>query len=399
MRGPWEAGRPASCDDAEGLGRLRAMAWVCLSLVLVSFAVAAPLTWVMMRLGTRLRMLDSAGVAGQVKAARRAIPNTGGVAVFWAIALPMAVGLAGAWLVTPEQLTGVLNAAGHVESVRTQTPLALVFLACLLGLHIMGLIDDRRPLGPYIKLGLMTLAAGVMVIGTRDTRLLTLVDAHVGGPWASMVISIAWIVVVTNALNFMDNMDGLSAGAAMVAAGGFLVAAMMNEQWSVCASLALLIGACAGFLVFNFPPARIFMGDGGSLVLGFTLAILTIRTTYYTGPTDSGRWYAACMPIVVLAVPLYDFISVVAVRLSQGKSPFVGDLQHLSHRLVRRGLSKRAAVVVIHALTGVTGVSGVLLAGVDGWRAGLVVAQVVALLAVIAAIEWSSSPARRGGKA
>src|SRR5207244_10275947 len=132
-----------------------------------------------------------------------------------------------------------------------------------------------------------------------------------------------------------------------------------------------------GFLVFNFPwggqPATIFMGDGGSLVIGFLLGFLTVRTTYVSagveGPGLGSAWYGVFMPLVVLAIPLYDFCSVTLIRLSQGKSPFVGDLQHFSHRLVKRGLSKRAAVVVIYGFTAVPAIGGVLLARPGGWPA------------------------------
>ncbi len=139
----------------------------------------------------------------------------------------------------------------------------------------------------------------------------------------------------------MDNMDGLSAGTALVASACFLASTLLNhhhEQWFVAAVLALLVGACGGFLVFNAPRpggARIFMGDGGSLVLGFLLAFLTIRTTYIPAPALAApsqapsAWYAVFMPLCVLAVPIYDLVSVSLIRLSRGRSPMVGDLNHL----------------------------------------------------------------------
>lgn len=315
------------------------MFWLCLALVPVALAIAFPITGALVSLGHRLRTFDSAGVPGQVKAPRRAIPNTGGIAIITAMVLPALAAVIGAHAVPDRVIADLIPPlVDHLPGIRAQTALALVFIGCLLVLHIVGLIDDRRPLGPWVKLTIMVLVAAVIVIAMQ-TRLLTMLDAHVGGPWLSWLITIVWIVVVTNALNFMDNMDGLSAGVTSVAGTGFLIAALVNSppQWFVAAGLALLVGACLGFLAFNRPPAKIFMGDGGSLVLGFSLAFFTVRTTYYT--TDAGAWYAVFMPLIVLAVPLYDFASVVLLRLSQGKSPFVGDLQHFSHRLVQRGLS------------------------------------------------------------
>jgi UDP-GlcNAc:undecaprenyl-phosphate GlcNAc-1-phosphate transferase len=273
---------------------------------------------------------------------------------------------------------------------------ALVLLGGLLVLHVMGLLDDRKPLGPFLKLGVMAAVSLVVIIFTQS-RLLTMLDSHVGGPWASVLVTLFWFLVVTNAMNFMDNMDGLSAGVGAIAAALFMVATLVHGQWFVSACLALLVGSLMGFLHFNFPKkggATIFMGDGGSLVLGFLLAFLTTRATYVSpqpaiGGTGPSAWYGVFMPLAVLAIPLYDFCSVVTIRLSQGRSPFVGDLQHFSHRLVRLGLSRRAAVLVIYGFTAVTGVSGVALASLAPWQAILVGVQILLLLGVLATLERS----------
>jgi UDP-GlcNAc:undecaprenyl-phosphate GlcNAc-1-phosphate transferase len=286
--------------------------------------------------------------------------------------------------------------AQHMQGLRATASDVLVLLAGLLVLHVLGVLDDRRPLGPWLKLMVLVGVTGAVVWWT-DTRLLTLLDAPLGGPWASIVVTVLWIVVVTNAMNFLDNMDGLSAGVGAIAGACFLAAALVHGQWFVAAMLAVLVGACGGFLVFNFPwrarrndadggGATIFMGDGGSLVIGFLLGFLTVRTTYYA-PDAAGGWYGVFMPLVVLAIPLYDFMSVVLIRLSQGKSPLVGDLQHLSHRLVRRGLSKRAAVLVIHGLTGITAIGGIALGSLQPWQAVLVGVQTALVLLVLAVFE------------
>ena len=117
----------------------------------------------------------------------------------------------------------------------------------------------------------------------------------------------------------------------------FLIAAAINQQFFVIALLLLFMGSVLGFLCFNFPPASIFMGDGGSMVLGFILSALTIRTTYYdAGNPDAPRhWYAVLMPLFVMAVPLYDFVIIMVLRIAKGRSPMTGDTNHFSHRLVR----------------------------------------------------------------
>ena len=385
------------------------MPWLVLLLIPVAFVLAAPLAALMIRLGHRLRTFDSAGVAGQVKAPPRKVPNTGGVAIFWGIALPMLLGLGAAWAYGGAEapaLPAVLEPLrAQLAGIRQETPLALLLIGCLAALHVMGLIDDRRPMGPWVKLLLMA-GASAAVVTFSGTRLLELLDHRAGGPWLSILVTVLWFLVVTNAMNFMDNMDGLSAGVAAVAAGCFLAGTLTQDrpQWFVAACLALLVGACGGFLLFNFPRAggaRIFMGDGGSLVLGFLLAFLTVRTTYVgsaggQGPAvASGAWYGVFMPLVVLAVPIYDFASVCAIRISQGRSPFVGDMQHLSHRLVQHGLSKRSAVAVIWGLTAITGIAGIALGSLKPWQAILVGVQTLLILLVAALFEYSRSKAVR----
>lgn len=390
------------------------MTAICLMLVLAGFAVAFPATLVARALGRRLNAMDAPGVKGQIKEAPRRVPNTGGIGIFAGVAVPLLAGLLGARLMA-EQTASSLSPelTRYLPGIASESGRALGLLLCLLVLHITGLIDDRRPLGPWSKLVIMLGAAGVCVWWT-DSRLLTLLDGHVGGTWASIVVTVVWVGVITNAFNFLDNMDGLSGGVAAVCAGFFLAAALLSQQWFVAATLAVLLGSLLGFLCFNFPfrprvsdghggsagGASIFMGDGGSLVVGFLIAILSVRITYYPSAADlpltgaSTPWFSVFMPILILAIPLYDFCSVCVLRIRQGKSPFVGDLQHFSHRLVQHGLSRRAAVVVIYGCTAVTGIGAIMLPKLDGWQAALVGVQTLLVLLVIALYEWARTPGR-----
>lgn len=366
-----------------------------LGLVGAAFVLSAALTWLARGYGRRRMLLDSAGAAGQQKV-RRAVPNIGGVAIFWSIAGPMLAGLAAVRLMPDLAARLVPEAGEHFAGIAEQTPMALGLLGALLALHVMGLIDDRRPMGAWPKFGVMIACAAAVVTGF-DVRLLTMLDAHVGGPWLSMVLTVLWFVAVTNAMNFMDNMDGLSAGVGAVASGLFLIAALINGQWFVGAALALLLGALGGFLVFNSPRrggATIFMGDGGSLVIGFLLAFLTVRTTYVGA--EGGSLYGVFMPLCVLAVPLYDLVSVVLIRLSQGRSPLVGDRQHFSHRLVAAGLSVRRAVAVNCGCTAITGIGGIMLSRATTWQAALIGVQVMLVLAVIGLYEHGKGWPRVG---
>lgn len=382
------------------------MVTAVLCLIPLALVLSLPLTALMRMLGHRLNALDGPGVAGQVKAASRRVPNTGGIAVFVALVVPMAVGAALLSLASRSEPEGSMLAplfravpalSEHLPGIAAQLPALGVLIACLLVLHAMGVIDDRRPIAASPKMLVMLGVAAAACVLIPGSRLLTLLDPFVGGPWLSYVLTVLWIVAVTNAFNFLDNMDGLSAGVAVIASAFFLVAALVNPtpQWFIAACLALLVGALLGFLFFNFPwrgPATIFLGDSGSLVVGFLLAFLTVRTTFVppAGAGAPSAWYAVFMPLVVLAVPLYDFTSVTIIRLSQGKSPFVGDLQHFSHRLVQRGLSRRAAVVVIHGLTAVTAIGGISLSSLKPWQAALVGIQTLLVLMVLAVWEWSA---------
>ncbi|MFT3685481.1 MAG: MraY family glycosyltransferase [Phycisphaerales bacterium] len=387
-----------------------------LLLVVLAFVLALPLTVYARSMGHRLAALDGAGVTGQVKAATRRVPNTGGVAVFAAVTLPLVVFLVGMRTGLDKQLVAWVPAlAEHLDRVADQAGAYGWLLICLGVLHVMGLIDDRKPLGAMPKLLVMAGCAAAFVLLT-DTRVLTLLDAHVGGKWLSVLLTVVWIVAVTNAMNFIDNMDGLCGGVGAIAAACFMTGALVHRQWFVAGVLALLVGACLGFLVLNFPwrkPATIFLGDGGSLIVGFVLATMAIRITYARigvaeGPadavSDTGRWHAVLTPFVVLAVPLYDMLSVTFLRLKQGKSPFVGDLQHLSHRLhfgglskEGKGLTKRDTVIVICGLTAITGGGGAILPSLAPWQALVVFGQTVAALTLLGVWEYRASAAAREG--
>jgi UDP-GlcNAc:undecaprenyl-phosphate GlcNAc-1-phosphate transferase len=196
-------------------------------------------------------------------------------------------------------------------------------------------------------------------------------------------------VLIVNAFNFLDNMDGASAGIAVITSSILFAAAAFSGQIFVGGLAIVFVGTLLGFLVFNFPPAKIFMGDAGSLVVGFFVALLSLRTTYYH-QAQSGPWYPVFMPLIVMAVPLYDFISVTLLRLSQGKSPFVGDTQHFSHRLKRHGLTDTQTVLALYLATLCTGLGAVFLYQVNLVGAILIFIQTILVLSIIAVFETTS---------
>lgn len=362
-------------------------------LAVVAMAISLPLTWLLIGLGRRWGQVDrpDAMGSGGRKNHARPVPSTGGIAIVSAIVLPMLAALAAAWWAPTTWWSGTLAPmAPHVEGLREQTPSAVAIIGAVLVMHVLGLVDDRRHLSPYLKLVVQLIVAAVLVVGF-DMAVLQFLGTWYGlaGVVISVTLSVVWIVVITNAMNFLDNMDGLSGGVGAICAGLYVAATLIGGQWFVAAVAALSAGAVLGFLVFNVTPARVFMGDAGSLVLGLLLAVVSVRTTYFDASAEPlpGAWYGVLMPLMVLAVPLYDFTSVTLLRLSRGQSPFVGDQQHFSHRLVRKGLSKRSAVVVIWLCTLATGLSGVMLGSLAGWQAALAAAQTVAVVAVLAMLE------------
>ena len=366
------------------------MIGLILILGLVSFLIACPATWVVIRLSHRAGAFDSAPIEGQVKAPSRRIPNTGGIAIALGVLIPMLVAAIGFSILDAHALPGFLDPIReHLPGLKSMLPLGWTLIACVLGLHVLGVIDDRRPMGPMGKLVIM-LVPGLIFATLFDTRLMTLLDGFVGGTWLSVIVTVLWFTAIINAMNFIDNMDGLSGGIATIAGAMLLIATLLNGQWFVAAVCALLVGSVLGFLVFNFPPAKVFMGDGGSLIIGLLLAFLTVRTTYTPLDESAGGWYAVLMPVVILAVPLYDFVTVTLIRISQGKSPFVGDMQHFSHRIRDRGLGARSTILVIYALTLATGISGLLMTRAVPWQAIVLGVQVLALLSAIALFEYRS---------
>jgi UDP-GlcNAc:undecaprenyl-phosphate GlcNAc-1-phosphate transferase len=363
------------------------------ALVSVSFAISILVTRFMIGFAPRIGFVDKPG--GR-KIHDNPKPLGGGVAITLGLILPLLAGVAAVrfapqW--TIEKLADHPDAVALVTGAEHQTPLSLALIGGILIMHAMGLVDDRKALGPYVKLITQLVVAGLLVI-CFDMRAMTFLDVHVGGPWLSGLLTVLWIAAITNAFNFLDNMDGLSAGVATICATAFLISTCLIGQWFVAATLACLVGSALGFLIWNFPPARIFMGDSGSLVLGFVLGVLTVRTTFITPGVDfANAWHGVFSPLLVLALPLYDLIVVSAIRMSRGKSPFVGDRNHFSHRLVNRGMSRRTAVLCLYLVTAATSVSAIVLPQVrSGFLAFLIVAQTVMILGLVMLLEQHPLP-------
>jgi UDP-GlcNAc:undecaprenyl-phosphate GlcNAc-1-phosphate transferase len=313
--------------------------------------------------------------------AERPVPLGGGIAILitlMAFIVPATIVIK----FLPASLDSIAQTANiePADFLAKVNQLVVILLSALV-LLALGLWDDKKGLGPFFKLAVQFVVAITAAL-LADVR----VEFFIENKIITSLLSAVWIVLIINAFNFLDNMDGLAAGIAVIASCILFTAAAISGQVFVGGLALVLIGTLLGFLLYNFPPAKIFMGDAGSLVVGFFVAILTLRTTYYH-EAESGRWYAVFMPLVVMAVPLYDFISVTLLRISQGKSPFVGDTQHFSHRLKKYGLTDTQTVLTLYLATLCTGFGATFLYQVNPAGAVLIFVQTFMILAIIAIFE------------
>lgn len=344
-----------------------------------SFLLALCLTPLAMQLARRFGFVDH---PGGHKSHQKATPYGGGCAIFFAGWLPTIILLILIVALPAEWITRAFGEeiVPYVGGARARAGPTLIILAGGVVLHVLGLIDDFRTLGALPKLAIIAIV-GLLVSAVGGVRI-----AEFLGPIASILLTTAWIIVVTNAFNFLDNMDGLSVGVACIATAFLMVCGVMAGQVLVPGLACVFLGAMLGFLVFNFPPARIFMGDAGSLLVGYMLAVVSILTSYWESGTDRPP-FALAMPLVVLAVPLYDFASVVIIRVLEGRNPMRGDQRHFSHRLVDRGLSRRSAVLTIYLATAATGLGATLLPNAGLREAVTILATVLMVLLIIAILE------------
>ncbi len=221
-------------------------------------------------------------------------------------------------------------------------------------MSLMGVVDDRWGLGSYVKLVGPLLAAGILIYSGVQVR--------VWGGWLDIAVTMIWVVGITNAMNLLDNMDGLSGGIAMIAAVFFTLLAALSDQYMVGALAAALAGGCAGFLVYNWNPAHIFMGDTGSLFLGFLLAAVGIKLRFPSN-SDTITWM---IPVLVMGVPIFDTTLVFLSRLRRGKNPLTTPgKDHVSHRLALLTGSRREAVLLCYILAGALGLAAIFITQAD----------------------------------
>ena len=320
---------------------------------LAAFALTGLLTWPVRGLAIRLGAMDAPNLARKTQT--EPVPYLGGVAI--------ALGI-----------TITTFAAVFVGNDNSNfVDLAFTVLIPALSLGLMGLVDDLRSLSPWPRLITQT------VVGTIAAFIIVQ-GGTVGTPFGTSAlntaVSIFWIVGICNSINFFDNLDGAASGAVAIAALGIFFIAFDRGQELVSALSIVTAGATFGFLMWNKSPAKIYMGDAGALFLGVIISVATIRVNPGIVPT----WKSLMIPIMLLAVPLLDTCVAVFSRVARGLSPLTGGKDHLSHRLVRAGLTRPMAAI---SLWGSSGVCALLAVGVYRYPDSL-----GTLLITVFAIAW-----------
>ena len=328
-----------------------------------AFALTGLMTWPIRTLAVRLGAMDAPNLARKSQA--EPVPYLGGVAIALGITLTTLAAV-------------YVGGNKNGENAGQLKDLALTVLLPALLLGAMGLIDDLRSLSPWPRLIAQSVVGTVVALvivnsGTTGTPF--------GTSTLNTAVTIFWIVGICNSINFFDNLDGAASGAVAIAALGVFFIAFDRGQELVSALSIVTAGATIGFLMWNKSPAKIYMGDAGALFLGIIISVATIRLNPGIEPT----WKSLTIPVILLAVTLLDTCVAVFSRLARGVSPLTGGKDHLSHRLVRAGLTRPMAAIALWAASGVCAVIAVLVYKNPGTVGSLLIAAFAAgwLLALV----------------
>jgi len=315
----------------------------------MTFILSIGLTMLVRKLALRWEILDQ---PGERKVHDNAIPLLGGVGIVAAFYIVLIGHIAVLLFMNQFGMswieTNLLNFLGAGAKSKVGGVLAGAFLV-----FVLGIIDDVRVLSPWAKLGGQSVAAFVLWYSGIRLELFVL-----SNPILSMLVTMSWIILITNSMNLLDNMDGLCGGVSVIAALSFFLCVQPDDTL-VRLLLMVFAGAVAGFLYHNLNPARIFMGDAGAMFCGYILATIAVLGTYHVQGTQSHVAVAA--PILALSVPLFDTLSVIIIRLRSGDHIMKGDKRHFSHRLVDIGMTSRQAVEFIYLVAGVVGLGAAML--------------------------------------
>jgi UDP-GlcNAc:undecaprenyl-phosphate GlcNAc-1-phosphate transferase len=369
--------------------------------VLFTATVTFVLTWVVWRLSLRFKLYP--GIRER-DVHKTPTPRLGGVAMF--------LGVVAAFLVSSQ------NPFFAIVWLEPRTVIAILVATALI--VVVGVADDLFDLDWMVKLGAQFVAAGIIAwFGGLQIYTLPIGDLIIGSGWQSFLLTVLSIVIVMNAVNFIDGLDGLVAGVCLIAnvvffAYSYLLArdTGQNTYFNLATLIAaILIGACIGFLPLNWSPAKLFMGDSGALMLGLLMACSAISITGQLSPEllDPerfgrsqllGAFIPIILPIVVVLLPLLDFGLAVIRRMRAGKSPFSPDRKHLHHRMLDMGHSDRDAVLIFYSWTAVVSLAVLLMyvGTQEEWPGDYLLGVALGAVGVVACLVVTLLPARQRGR-
>ena len=241
---------------------------------------------------------------------------------------------------------------------------------------ILGVLDDIMTLRALPKFFIQILAASIAVYHGCVIQFVSNFNLfsdtlYINLGWLSVPVTIIWIVAITNAVNFIDGLDGLAVGVSAISAGSLLVIALMVAEGNIAIVIAALLGACIGFIPYNFNPAKIFMGDTGSTFLGYILATLSIQGLF--------KMYAIisfAVPFLILGVPIFDICFAFLRRIAKGQNPMIADRGHVHHRLIDMGFSQKQSVAITYMITAILGLAAVVLTTSGEFKAMFLIGSV-----------------------
>ncbi len=346
---------------------------------LAALVVALASTPLLRRVALRFGAVDRPGARSTHV---RDVPYLGGLAIFLACAAGLGVLLLrGGGAMHQEQLRGVLYGGLIVVIAGVADDLGQLWA------RFAPWLSDREGRGVRPAVKILAQVLGATVLFTHGVRIVDMQNpfAHydyIEFGWAAYPLTVLWVVAVSNAVNLVDGLDGLAAGLSSIAAATLLVVAWISGMWLAALFSAVLLGACLGFLPWNFHPARIFMGDAGALFLGFALGAVSV-----IGPLKSPTLVALAVPALALGLPVFDTALAILRRWRKGQGVAAADHAHVHHRLLDLGFSHRDAVLALYVVSGWLGVSALAVARVGPLLGGAIVAFVV--LSVGLAARWA----------
>ncbi len=313
---------------------------------------------------------------------QKATPFLGGVSMFIAWVMTIVGGWGAFYLFKNSIFPATM--LKHLDGFSNRYSELLYIILAVGLITLIGLIDDKYKLKASTKL-LGQIIASVVVVYLGDVKIILFLNHPL---WVGFT-SVVWILVLVNAINFLDNMDGLAAGISAIAFFFFAVISGINGQFLVTVLASICCGATSGFWLFNHSPAKIFMGDSGSHFLGMLLAIISMETTFYGVHNSELPIYVHFLvPLFILGVPLFDAAAVMVIRYYIKKPFHVGDHNHLSHRFVRMGLNRKSSVLIIHLITVLLGLSSMLILWGQLNIAIIAIAQGIMLFTIISVLQY-----------